>query len=93
MTGGCTLSAVVGGQNKTMTERDARKIATLRTAVVLNQDDTLVQDESLPIEDARKISDQQQEIAKTLAGRYDLEVDDLPNSTIRIVNGVLEDSL
>jgi hypothetical protein len=76
-----------------MTKREARKIATLRTAKVLQQDDTLWSDEAIPIEDGKKIADQQQGIAEALAGRYDLELSDIPNATIRIVNSVLDGSL
>jgi hypothetical protein len=76
-----------------MTKRDARKIATLRTARVLEEDDTLRTQEEIPLEDADKITKQQKEIADELAGRYGLDVGDIPHSTIRIVNGVLDGSL
>jgi len=76
-----------------MTKREARKIATLRTAKVLQQDDTLWSDEAIPIEDSHKIADQQKGIAEALAGRYDLELSDIPNSTIRIANSVVDGSL
>lgn len=76
-----------------MTKREARKIATLRTAKVLQQDDTLGANESIPVEDGKKITDQQREIAVALAGRYGLELSDIPNSTIGIINSVLDGSL
>lgn len=76
-----------------MTKREARKIATLRTAVILQQDDTLLQDETLSIDDAGKIVDEQKDIAATLAKRYDLKVEEIPPSTDQIVKGVLNGSL
>jgi len=76
-----------------MTKRKARKIATLRAAVILSEDDTLHHIENLPMKHGDKIVVQQQEIAEELAKRYDLELHDIPTITKEIVNGVLDGSL
>jgi len=76
-----------------MTKREARKIATLRTAVVLDQDDTIAQEAGLTLKEADKIQKEQREIAQALAGRYNLSLSDLPFSTMGIVNSVLDGTL
>lgn len=75
-----------------MTKRDARKIATLLAAEHLTgQNAPLVGD--LTVDEADKVQEQEERLARKLAARYDLDIADIPVPPAEIVQGVRDGSL
>lgn len=75
-----------------MTKRDARKIATFITVQrLVNNNAPLVGD--LTWDEADKVQEQEERLARMLAARYDLNVADIPIRPSDIVQGVRDGSL
>lgn len=82
-----------------MTKRDARKIATVRNASMMLNDEgpayftTLGERTEYKEEEIDKVVEQQEWLAHSLLSRYDLEPRDLPTGDKSIREAVLEGSL
>jgi hypothetical protein len=75
-----------------MNKQDARKIATLLAAQHLTgQNAPLVGD--LTVDEADKVQEQEDRLARKLAARYGLDIADVPVPASEIVEGVRDGSL